>query len=195
MLKSYTLKQGNETIGTIDIPKDLVVTEGSVVTNPDGQADGTYIKLVIANQAEPLYINVGTLVDIYKAAAGASQVQVAINTATREISATIVAGSIGTTEIADSAVVTSKIADANVTRVKLHTDVTTSLDKADSAVQSITTGTENGTVSVDGTNVPVKGLGTAAYQPTSAFDASGAAAQALADAKAYTDAALTWGTF
>lgn len=91
-LKSYTVKQGGVTIGTIDIPKDLVVTEGSVVTDPDGQTAGTYIKLVIANQVEPLYINVGTLVDIYNAKKNATQIQIAIDSATREISATIVAG-------------------------------------------------------------------------------------------------------
>lgn len=35
--------------------------------------------------------------------------------------------------------------------------------KADSAVQSVVTGNTNGTLSVDGTDVPVKGLGSAAY--------------------------------
>lgn len=63
-LKSYTIKQGDNSVGTIDIPKDLVVTEGSVVTNPEGETEGTYIKLVIANQTKPLYINVGSLVSI-----------------------------------------------------------------------------------------------------------------------------------
>lgn len=47
--------------------------------------------------------------------------------------------------------------------------------KADTAVQSVVTGTENGTIAVDGTNVPVKGLGSAAYQNVSAFDEAGAA--------------------
>lgn len=132
---SYTIKQGNATVGTIDIPKDMVVTAGEVVTNPAGQAEGTYIKLTLANVADPLYINVGTLVDIYKEHANATQVQVAIDSATREISATIVAGSIGTTELADNAVVTAKIADANVTKAKLSTEVQTSLGLADTAVQ------------------------------------------------------------
>ena len=132
-LKSYTIKQGENVIGTIDIPKDMVVESGEVVTNPEGQAEGTYIKLVLANVAEPLYVNVGNLVDIYKAAAGAAQVQVAIDSVTREISASIVAGSINTTELADNAVVTAKIADANVTKAKLSAAVQASLDKADAA--------------------------------------------------------------
>lgn len=132
-LKSYTIKQGEVTVGVIDIPKDMVVESGEVVVNPEGQAEGTYIKLVLANVAEPLFVNVGTLVDLYKAKAGATQVQIAIDEATREISATIVAGSVGTTELADNAVTTAKIADANVTKVKLSTEVQTSLDKADAA--------------------------------------------------------------
>lgn len=123
-LKSYTIKQGGTAIGVIDIPKDLVVTSGSVVVDPEGHGTGTYIKLVIANQSEPLFINVGTLVDIYKAQQNATQIQLSINSSTREISATIVAGSVGTTELADNAVTTVKIADANITLTKLAEDVT-----------------------------------------------------------------------
>lgn len=122
-LKSYTLKQGDNKIGTIDIPKDLVVTEGSVVTDPEGQTKGTYIKFVIANQTEPLYINAGSLVDIYTVQASATQIQLAIDNVTREISATIVTGAVGTTELSENAVTTVKIADANVTLAKLSTDV------------------------------------------------------------------------
>ena len=132
-LKSYTVKQGDDVIGVIDIPKDLVVSEGSVVVDPEGQEDGTYIKLVIANQDTPLYINVGTLVDIYKAKENATQIQLAINSSTREISAAIVAGSVGSTELADDAVTTVKIADANVTLAKLAVDVTNAFDSAGSA--------------------------------------------------------------
>ena len=49
--------------------------------------------------------------------------------------------------------------------------------KADTAVQKtqVTTGTENGTIAVQGTDVPVKGLGSAAYVATTAFDAAGTA--------------------
>lgn len=49
--------------------------------------------------------------------------------------------------------------------------------KADTALQkaSITSGSANGTISVGGTNVSVKGLGSAAYVHTTAFDAAGVA--------------------
>lgn len=56
----------------------------------------------------------------------------------------------------------------------------------------ITTGTANGTISVDGTNVAVKGLGSAAYTESSAYDAAGAATTALNSAKAYTESLLQW---
>lgn len=97
-LKSYTIKQGENTVGIIDIPKDLVVTSGEIVVNPDADHTGTYVKLTIANQETPVYINVKDLVDAYTAQASATQVQLVISD-TNEISATIVAGSVGTTEL------------------------------------------------------------------------------------------------
>lgn len=129
----YTVKQDNKVVGTINIPKDMVVQSGSVEVDPEGQPEGTYIKLVLANVDEPLYINVGTLVDIYTAKANATQVQIVIDSNSREISASIVAGSIGTTELADDAVTTAKIADANVTKAKLSTALQDSIDKADAS--------------------------------------------------------------
>ena len=188
MAKSYTLKQGENTIGTIDIPKDMVVRSGEVVVNPEGQTEGTYIVLTLANATEDkIYVNVGTLVDIYKAKANATQIQLAIDSATREISATVVAGSITSTELADAAVVTAKIADGNVTKAKLSTEVQATLDKADSALQkaNITTGTTNGTISVKGEDVEVKGLGSAAYTDSGAYDAAGSAKAVQDDLTAY----------
>lgn len=62
---------------------------------------------------------------------------------------------------------------------------------SNSGVRSIATGSTNGTISVNtnGTsaNVAVKGLGSAAYKNTSAFDAAGAAEDALEEAKSYAD--------
>lgn len=54
-------------------------------------------------------------------------------------------------------------------------------------VYTLTEGTANGTVSFNGADVAVHGLGTAAYKAEDAFDAAGAAADALTAAKAYTD--------
>lgn len=126
MVKSYVFKQGETTIGTVNVPLDLVVSGGSVVTNPDGQTEGTYIELIIANQEDPIYINVADLVDAYTAQASAAQVQLVISD-TNEISATIVAGSVTASELAADSVTTVKIADGNVTLAKLGTDVTSTL--------------------------------------------------------------------
>ena len=70
VLKKYTLYQNNEEIGHIDIPKDLVVTSGSVVKGTWSgnvfteveSGNGTALKLVIANQTAPVYINTLDLV-------------------------------------------------------------------------------------------------------------------------------------
>ena len=65
--------------------------------------------------------------------------------------------------------------------------------KADTALQAadIVTGSANGTIAVKGADVAVKGLGSAAYVETTAFDAAGTAATqasaAESAAKAYTD--------
>ena len=77
-LKTYELKQGGELVGKIDIPKDLVVKEGKLVHGywsgdtftEDEEGPDTAIKLVIANQKEPIYINTKDLVDYYTAGNG-----------------------------------------------------------------------------------------------------------------------------
>ena len=325
-LKTYVISQGTTEVGKIDIPKELVVTGGEVVVNPAGQPAGTYVKLTIANQDDPIFINVKDLVDVYTAAQGAAQVQLAISE-TNEISATIVAGSIGTTELADKAVTAAKLADdakalfdeagaaadaetaakghadglntAMDTRMKVveaavgqggsvQTQITTAIEGLDadvtsaavetgkglqvqvvetdgeitavnvtgnfneaydakgaaaaaetaaktaaatdattkanaaetnakkhaddlntamdlrmdaveqtagSAVQDVVSGTANGTVNVDGTDVAVTGLKSAAYADANSFDAAGSATAAQKNATDYTDAALTWNEF
>ena len=168
MAKSYTIKQGEKTIGTIDVPKDMVVSSGElkVLSEADeaGHTAGTYLVLTLANAtSDKVWVNLDGLVDTYTAAQSATQIQLAINPTTREISATIVAGSVTATEIAASAITTEKIADKNVTKAKLDDTVQASLDKADSAVQTVVEGATDGTVSVDGTDVAVHGLANGAY--------------------------------
>lgn len=51
----------------------------------------------------------------------------------------------------------------------------------------VVTGSANGTISVKGSDVAVKGLGSAAYTEASAYDAAGAADGALAAAKTYAE--------
>lgn len=168
--KRYTITQLGSTVGTIDIPKDLVVSSGSVVAGTwagnsfteSASGKDQAIKLVIANQTTPIYINVAKLVDIYTAKKNATQVQLAIDSATNEISASIVAGSITSTEL-DSA--TNNL-----------------LAKAGTAVQTVKEGSTNGTILVDDKPVAVHGLKSAAYKDSSDF--------ATADQGAKADSAI-----
>ena len=185
--KVYTFKQGNNTIGSVNIPKDLVVQSGDVVVNPVGQTAGTYLKLVLANaENSEIFINVGTLVDIYQAEGDATQVQIAINSTTREISATIVAGSIGSNEVAASAILTGHIANGNVTLAKLSATVQASLTKADNAAPQSKLDEE-----VSRATQAEGALGTRIKTLEDAIGESGSVAEdiaeALGEAKEYTD--------
>lgn len=142
-LKTYVLSKGNGTeIGRIDIPKDLVVTKGSCVKGTwtgesfvEGEGTGHAIKLEIANQTAPIYINTQNLVDIYTAEKNATKIQLAVS-ADNVISASIVSGSIEKTDLTSA--------------------VQVSLGLADTALQSITGETGEGAL----INVSDKGEGT-----------------------------------
>ena len=155
----YNLTKDGAVVGaSINIPKDMVVESGAVVENPTGQAAGTYIELKLQNVTEPLYINVGSLIEyVTSGSATGDMVVVAVS---------------------EDHKVTATITDGTVTKAKLEAGVQTSLGLADSALQKadITSGTANGTIAVEGTDVAVTGLGSAAYEAKSAFDAAGAAA-------------------
>ena len=160
-----------EKIGTINIPKDKVVESGSVgtVTIPDvpypgAQVGDKYIELVLQNVADPLYIPANSLVDIYTGGTTAEATVTIDNS--NEITVTIV-------EINGS-----KLTNASVAKGKLASGVQASLDLADSAIQSVTEGSTNGTISVDGTDVAVHGLGSAAYTASTAYDPAGEAEDA-----------------
>lgn len=58
---------------------------------------------------------------------------------------------------------------------------------AASSIQSVTEGATDGTISVDGVDVPVHGLGTAAYTSSASYDQAGAANTAETNAKNYAD--------
>ena len=86
--------QKTEEIGGIDIPKDLVVTSGSVVKGTWSgnvfteveSGNGTALKLVIANQTAPVYINT---LDLVKDHVGVSGISISD---TNEISIKIASG-------------------------------------------------------------------------------------------------------
>lgn len=155
----YHLQKGGENVGAaINVPKDMVVSSGEVVTNPEGQTPGTYLVLTLANAtSDKIYINVGDLIEyVTSGSADNDMVVIAID---------------------EEHKVTATITDGTITKTKLEAAVQTSLNKADSALQKadIVAGTAQGTISVGGDDVQVTGLGTAAYEAKTAFDAAGAA--------------------
>ncbi|MDR0967214.1 MAG: hypothetical protein LBL75_00040 [Rickettsiales bacterium] len=79
----------------------------------------------------------------------------------------------------EDAVTSALITDGTIAEADLNTTINASLDKADSAVQTIVTGTANGSIKVDGTDVSVAGLGSAAFTASTAYATS--AQGALAD--------------
>ena len=117
--------------------------------------------------AEDIVVPLDKLIDTY---VGKETDTVNVTVNGREISAEVVAGSISEAQLSES----------------IHA----LLDKADTSVQTVASGSANGTIAVDGTDVAVTGLGSAAFANTDAFDAAGAAATAEANAKAYTDAEI-----
>lgn len=152
MSASYQLTKDGTGIGAvIDIPKDMMVKSGSVQTYEAGSLPagvteaGTYIVLVLNDTAETkLYINVGNLIEyVTSGSAEGDMVFINIDPQTHKVTATLT--------------------DGTVTEAKLHADVKAKLAKAVSAVQEVKTGTANGTIAVDGTNVAVHGLQDAAY--------------------------------
>ena len=113
-LKTYQFTYGTGSAFEIDIPKDLVVESGEVIVVADGSpvsglTNGTYLKLVIANQTEPVYINVADLCDVYTGKTATDGISVAISE-TNEISATLVGKAITEANLADT--LTKKINDA-----------------------------------------------------------------------------------
>lgn len=126
-LKSYTFTGPDGTPVDIDIPKDLVVTKGEVVK----KGKDTFIQLTIANQVEPVKINVKDLVDVYTVA-DTAQVHLALSDA-NQITASIVPGSIAKTDLtsavqgsldkADAAAPQTALDAANAEIAKIKTEV------------------------------------------------------------------------
>ena len=164
MSASYQLTKDGAVVGAvIDIPKDMVVKSGSVQTFAAGELPagvteaGTYIVLVLANAtSDKLYIKVDDLIEyVTSGSAEGDMVFINIDPKTHKVTATIT--------------------DGTVTEAKLHADVKTKLAKAVSAVQEVKAGTANGTIAVDGSDVAVTGLKSAAYTESTAYDAAGTA--------------------
>ena len=114
-LKTYQFTYGTGSAFEIDIPKDLVVKSGEVIVVDDthpisGLTNGTYLKLVIANDdANPVYINTNSLVDVYTGKTVTDGVSVSVS-ASNEISATLVGKAVTQDNLDDT--LSQKIDDA-----------------------------------------------------------------------------------
>lgn len=169
MSSSYQLTKNGVGVGAvIDIPKDMVVESGTVETYTEGglpagvNEAGTYIVLTLANAtSDKLYIKASDLIEY--------------NT-----SGSVVGDMVMVNIDPDTHKITASITNGTITKEKLTADIQTSLENADSAVQKVITGTTAGTISVDGLEVPVAGLGSAAYVTVESLNQSGTEAAAAA---------------
>ena len=105
-LKTYQFTYGTGSTFEIDIPKDLVVTSGEIIvvnsSSPvSGLTDGTYLKLTIANQTEPVYIDVKDLCDVYTGKTATDGVSISVSE-TNEISATLVGKAVTEANLEDT---------------------------------------------------------------------------------------------
>ena len=118
--KRYVLSQNGSDIVTIDIPKDMVVSSGTVETKANAGAwgsAGTYLVLTLANAtSDKVYINVGDLIEYVTSGSQAGDmVEIKIDAEHK---------------------VTAVINDGTITKAKLAQAVQDSLDKADTALQT-----------------------------------------------------------
>ena len=159
----HLTKDGANVGASINIPKDMVVKSGAVVTNPEGQKAGTYIVLTLANATEDkIYIPVDSLIE-YVTSGSAADDMVVVN-------------------VSGDHKVTATITDGKVTKAKLDVNVQASLGLADTAVQ----GGEG--VSAEGAYVSTtvekvdKKLKVSAALTVQKMSTAGAAAKGLAEA-------------
>ena len=171
---SYQLKKDGSNIGTvIDVPNDMVVESGAVVEK-DSEGSwgvaGTYIELTLANATnDKIYINVNDLIEYVTSGSQVGDMIFLTVDNQHRISATIT--------------------DYSITKVKFVNEVQTSLNLADEALQKsdATTGTTNGTINIDGDDIEIKNLDSAAFVDTIHFDTSGAADDTYVNIQSFTN--------
>ena len=173
----HLTKNGTNEGVAINIPKDMVVSSGTVETKStsgDWGAAGTYLVLTLANATnDEVYIPVGSLIEyVTSGSANTDAVVISVDSTTHQVTASLTDGSIAAT--------------------KLAADVQTALNNAGTALQpsDIATGSTNGTISVGGSDVAVYGLGTAAYTAATAYDAAGSADAVYAAIQSLTNAEI-----
>ena len=159
----HLTKDGANVGASINIPKDMVVKSGAVVTNPEGQKAGTYIVLTLANATEDkIYIPVDSLIE-YVTSGSAADDMVVVN-------------------VSGDHKVTATITDGKVTKAKLDVNVKASLDLADTAVQDGEGVSAEGAYVSTTVNKIDKKLKVSAALKVQEVSTAGAAAKGLAEA-------------
>ena len=177
-LKKYSGDEPAVDAGVINIPKDKVIQSGTVEVKDQSGVwgePGTYLHLVLANTlSSDLYIPVGSLIEYVTSGSQVGDtVMINIDPVSHQV--------------------TASITDGTISADKLDSSVQTMLENAENSIQSIEEGSQNGTISVDNTDVSVHGLGSAAYAASNDFDAAGAAAAVLGTSADTSDAMTVHG--
>lgn len=159
-------KDGVATGAAINIPKDMVVKSGAVVEDPEGQEAGTYIKLVLQNVAEPLYINVGGLIEyVTSGSAAGDMVVIAIDETTHKVTASITDGTITKAKLA-AALVTElegkvdKVAGKDLSTNDFTDALKTKLEGVSEGATKVEASTTEGNIKVNGAEVKVVSIAT-----------------------------------
>lgn len=193
--KAYTIAQAATGLNTvINIPKDMVVSSGSVVTNPASQPAGTYLKLVLANATEDeIFINVGDLIEyVTSGSTSGDQIMIAVSP-DHKVTATLSAGSVTLAQL--HADVRAEIAKAHTHANAAELDKFADGDKAKLDAAAAAQHTHANKAELDKIAVGDKAKWDAAEQNAknyadglaANYDAAGSAASAETNAKSYAD--------
>lgn len=143
----YEFKQLNKTIGTINIPKDMVVESGTVETKTTSGAwggAGTYLHLVLANaEKSSIYINVGDLIEYVTAGSGENDaIQISIS-ADHKVTASVKNGSITLAMLAEAVQTEINKAHTHANKTELDKIATGDKEKWDGMLDNAKTYTDN----------------------------------------------------
>lgn len=166
------MKDGVAAGATINIPKDMVVQSGSVVTLDAAGATaagltnaGTYIKLVLANATnDTLYIDVSGLIEYVTSGSAASDmVVITIDESTHKVTAAITDGSITKAKLAsevtdildDVANKVDKVDGKGLSTNDYTTEEKTKLAGISEGATKVEASTTDGAIKIDGVETKV----------------------------------------
>lgn len=162
MSASYQLTKDGAGVGAvIDIPKDMVVKSGTVVTKAESGAwgeAGTYLELTLANATnDKVYINVGNLIEyVTSGSAEGDSVQVVVS-ADHKVTASIKDGSIALGKLATAVQAQINMAHEHANKTVLDGITAEKVAKWDATDAAIGEAVEAGVAELDFTDTAVAG--------------------------------------